>query len=183
MRCAKRQHGGGFTLVEILVVVIIIGIAGAIIVPQISSRNDLKTSAAARMVMADLIYAQNLAITKQKNQYVMFDLSTGTYQVVTAPDMSVVTNPVTHSPFVVRFGTGGGSGLENTQLVDATFLGQGSATSFTIGFDELGTPLMWPGSDPPVTMTSGSITLQTGTYKLKLDIEPYTGLITVTPVN
>lgn len=181
MRCTRCPYPGGFTLVEILVVCMIIGIAGAIIVPQISSRDDLKTSAAARSVMADLIYAQNLAITRQKNQYVVFDLTAGTYTVVSAPDMSTVTHPVNHSPYVVRFGSGGSSGLQQTRLVSASFLGQGSTSSATIGFDELGTPLMYPGSDPAQTMTSGSIVLETGDYRLKIDIEPYTGLITVNP--
>ena len=43
-----RQVCAGFTLVEILVVVIILGIASAVIVPQIGNSNDLKAAAAAR---------------------------------------------------------------------------------------------------------------------------------------
>ena len=39
------QHKGAFTLVEILTVVVILGIASAIIVPQISTRDDLKAAA------------------------------------------------------------------------------------------------------------------------------------------
>src|SRR5215475_9916349 len=53
----------GFTLVEILAVVVILGIASAIIIPQIGSRDDMKAAAAARVLIADLIYAQNLAIS------------------------------------------------------------------------------------------------------------------------
>jgi prepilin-type N-terminal cleavage/methylation domain-containing protein len=184
MRPEKHRYRRGLTLIEILTVVVIIGIAGAIIVPQIGSRDDLRTAAAARLVMADLIYAQNLSITQQKNQYVMFDLTSAShnYSVVNSAGMTVVTHPVTRTPYTVTFGTGGTAGLENAQLVSASFTGQGGATSSTLGFDELGTPLVYASGSTQV-MTTGSILVQTGDQKLKIDIEPFTGLISVNAAN
>src|SRR5262245_1732270 len=79
MSARKTQRGragaavAGFTLVEILVVVVILGIASAIIIPQIGSRDDLTAASATRVIMADLIYAQNRAIATQKWHYVQFD--------------------------------------------------------------------------------------------------------------
>jgi prepilin-type N-terminal cleavage/methylation domain-containing protein len=176
----QAPHSRGFTLIEILAVVVIIGIAGAIIVPQIGSRDDLRTAAAARMLMADLIYAQNQSITQQTNQYVVFDVANRTYSVVSAPSMIVVTQPVTHNPYVVTFGAGGTAGLQNTSLVSATFTGQGGVTSGTLGFDELGTPQVY-SSGTVQPMTAGAIIVQTGTEKLEIDIQPFTGQITVNP--
>src|SRR5687768_17325096 len=74
-----------FTLVEILVVVVILGIAAAIIVPQMSSRDDLRVEGARRMLMADLIYAQNRSITSQVRHFVVFETGTNPrrYRIVT----------------------------------------------------------------------------------------------------
>src|SRR5689334_24278427 len=88
-----------FTLIEILVVVVILGIAAAIVVPAIGSRDDLKTTSAARMIMADLIYAQNRSISQQKKHFVVFDAANETYSVFedrrpAVPSMALITHPV-----------------------------------------------------------------------------------------
>src|SRR5262245_22244001 len=102
MRWARRR---AFTLVEILVVVIIIGIAAGIIIQQIGSRDDLVCSAAARVMMADLIYAQNRAIATQQRQFVWY---TGQEYHLMAMDASStlqnITHPVNLTDYVQVFG-------------------------------------------------------------------------------
>jgi len=173
----------GFTLVEILVVVVILGIAGAIIVPQLGTRDDRTSEAAARVMMADLIYAQNLAITQQSNLYVMFQLTPtfSQYSLVRSSDMTVVSHPVNRTPYTVVFGTGGSSGMQGITLVSADFKGQSATTYQTFGFDEIGTPVVYIGAGSQA-LTSGSIVIQAGQFKLRIDIEPFTGQITVTAI-
>src|SRR5437588_9273905 len=84
----RRQ---GFTLIEILCVVVIIGIASAVVLPQLSTRDDMRAASAARTLMADLLYAQNRSIALQKYHYVSFNTATNSYQVMDSP-----TNVITH---------------------------------------------------------------------------------------
>src|SRR5688572_19841937 len=150
------QMRRGFTLVEILMVVVILGIASAVIVPQIGTRSDLKARAAARIVVADLIYAQNMAIASQKWHYVKFDTTNNRYSVLdsmpidpdgTGPQAvagaeNVIDHPVNkEKKYVVQFGQAGG-----TRMVDLSLDAAGTAFNgidldyrpeYTICFDEL----------------------------------------------
>jgi len=96
-----------FTLIEILCVVVILGMASAIIIPQISSRDDLRAVAAARQLMGDLLYAQSRSIALGRMHYVQFNVASGTYQVLDAVSPNnVITNPLTQQEYTVAIGTG-----------------------------------------------------------------------------
>jgi prepilin-type N-terminal cleavage/methylation domain-containing protein len=169
-----------FTLVEILVVVLILGIAAAVIVPAMGSRDDLKAAAAARMIMADLIYAQNRAITTQQRHYVIFNTTTQqNFRISLSPtDGSSIQHPVTKDPFIMRVGQGGSAGLTEINLAQVSFEGK-----TTLAFDELGVPYFYDPGTNQTTATSTSagsqIRVQCGTHVLAILIEPYTGEIKV----
>jgi prepilin-type N-terminal cleavage/methylation domain-containing protein len=183
------HNPSAFTLVEILVVVTILGIAAAVIVPQMSSRDDLRVEGARRMVMADLIYAQNCSIAKQTWHYVVFDTTSNPrkYRIVTNlsttnPNGTAVPHPITLDPeYKVVFGDGAPSGtiathgLESIALGDVAF--EGAHT--ILCFDELGVPYYYDPSSNTATAisTSGgsSINVRCGTVTRAVTIEPYTG--------
>ena len=64
--------GRGFTLVVLLVVIILIGIAAAVVVPRMAQSSDVQVISAARILAADLQYAQNLAISSQKAAFLIY---------------------------------------------------------------------------------------------------------------
>lgn len=164
----------GFTLVEILCVVVILGIASAVIIPQLGTRGDLKAASAARVVMADLMYAQNRAIAKQSTVYVMFDLSAKCIRVQEGSTPTTITHPVTQKTYVTTFGSNGDTGLTDVEIDSASFDG-----SEYIAFDELGAPYSYVSSTGLTALTTGQIKISSDGYVLTLNIEPYTGEISV----
>ena len=58
----QRLAPTGFTLVELLVVVLILAILAAVVIPQAAGIGGTQAQSAARLVLADLEYAQNNAI-------------------------------------------------------------------------------------------------------------------------
>jgi prepilin-type N-terminal cleavage/methylation domain-containing protein len=175
---ARPRHG--FTLIEILVVVIILGIAAAVIVPHIGSRSDLKATSAARLMMADLIYVQNRSISQQRMHYVQFDAGTGSYKVletITAPQV-IITHPVEQSPFVVAIGAAGPSALNDVSIDSVSFDGQ-----TVLAFDEMGTPYAHnAGTGVTTALTSGTISLKCRNMLLNIIIEPFTGELRLGPL-
>ena len=170
----------GFTLIEILVVVVILGIAAAIIVPHIGSRSDLKATSAARLMMADLIYVQNRSISQQKWHYVQFDTATNSYKVMDqmSPTLNIITHPVEQSPFVVAIGASGPAALRDVNINTVTFDGQK-----VIAFDEMGTPYAYnPGTNVSTALTAGSIKLKCKEMSLDIIIEPFTGELRLGPI-
>ena len=162
-----------FTLIEILVVVVILGIAAAIVVPAIGSRSDLKATSAARMIMADLIYAQNRSISQQKMHFVRFDKTAQTYKILEQinPSAVYVVHPVEASNFIVKLGANGPKPIRDVTLDNITFDGK-----TILAFDELGTPYSYDASTNVYTaMTAGSVRLACGTLKLTITIEPFSG--------
>lgn len=162
-----------FTLIEILVVVVILGIAAAIVVPAIGSRSDLKATSAARMIMADLIYAQNRAISQQAPQFVRFNAGAETYEIFSQmnPALVYVKHPVEASNFIVTLGNSGPKPIRDVFIDTASFDGK-----TILMFDELGTPMAYDlATNTSSPMTAGSVRLTCGTFVLTIVIEPFSG--------
>ena len=164
----------GFTLVEILCVIVILGIASALIIPQIGTRDDLKTAAAARMMIADLMYAQNMAISKQRKHYVQF---TGQQYALLSrttdtDPLAAVMHPVTKENYAVTFNDR--PGMEGTRIDSVNF---GGPT--ILGFDDLGCPFAYDGTTVTPLAAAGEIVFKCGDFTLTVKVEPFTGDMSV----
>lgn len=180
----RKPRTCGFTLVEILVVVVIMGIAAALTVPYVVSTSAVKLNASARTVMADLMYAQSRAIATRQRVYVVFTPASGS-----SPDqyqLKTQTSATDNSPgAVISRSTGSTAatmGRSGTEL-PAVQLGTHSSgsKSLTMGFDALGQPLTYSGST--TTFPTSNIQVQlasvSGSNTVTLSIQPFTGEVTV----
>lgn len=70
-----------FTIIEILIVVALLAIAGMMAVPMMSSAASIQIDSAANMIAADLEYAKSMAISRGQKFSVVFDKTTETYQI------------------------------------------------------------------------------------------------------
>ena len=149
----------GVTLVELMVVLVLLSIAAAVIVPQAVQSSDLEAVSAARVLAADLNYAQDLAITSQAPVTVTFNAVENSYTL--SNESSTLIHPISKEAYQTVFSAADGFG--HVEVVSATF---GSGSSVT--FDELGAP------DSP-----GTVILQAGQHTFHVSVASATGRVTV----
>jgi prepilin-type N-terminal cleavage/methylation domain-containing protein len=143
----------GFSLIEILIVVVILGIAGMMAIPMIGSASSVQVDAAADTIASDLGYAKNMAITNQKDYWAVFD--SDSYQLEDAD--GVIMHPVNKKDYVIEYSSLG-SGITVT-------------TNFTddkVKFEYMGSP-----------DSGGTVTIQGSTVSKTVTVEPVTGYISV----
>ena len=178
-RCCNRKHkcdlrawSGGFTLIEILIVAVILIVTAMTVIPLASSAASVQILSAANMIAADLEYAKSMAISRQQNYSVVFNPAGDCYDVRDASG-TVVLHPVKKGfQYVVSFSSD--SRLNKVDIVEVNF---DSDPSYTITFDYLGSP--YSGSGTTNALNNGVINLQAKGMTTTITVEPVTGFISI----
>jgi prepilin-type N-terminal cleavage/methylation domain-containing protein len=181
MRDYKTNIRSGFTMIEILCVVVIFAIAAAIVFAGLSSQSDLQADSAAREIMSDILYAQNRAIATQQNVFVTFNttgsassgLPAYTFALCSALPTTYLTNPVTHANYTTAWS----SDVWSVSSVSITDSSTGLATS-SFCFNSLGTPCSSSNTSLPLT-ASAVVHVTSGAASVTITINPNTGDATV----
>lgn len=157
----------GFTLAEILLIVVILAIAAMMAIPFASSGTSTQLKSAATIISSDLEYAKSMAISRGKRYSVVFNTGAESYQIEDAN--GVISHPVRKgSTYTVNFAAD--SRLSRVDISSVDF-----DTTPTVSFDYLGSP--FNGNDNP--LNSGAITLNAGGSTMTVNVEPVTGYITI----
>ena len=166
----NKRVRNGFTLVELIIVVVILSIAALIAVPMVSSAADMQVRSAANQIAAHLDYAKSMAITHQQAYSVVFDVSNESYQVQDGGG-NLIDHPVNPGDFVVNLSN---AGLDKVDITSAIF---DPDSSDTITFDYLGSP--YSGTNTSTPLNSGQIILQATDFSITVSVEPVTGYVTM----
>jgi len=185
VRMACRALRRGYTLIEVLIVVAVLGLAAALLIPSLAGRGDFDTQAAVRALIADISFAQSDALSNQEFRRVQF-FEDGTgwcllrvaeadlAEPFDAASAEYVRDPLATGAnagaYVVRLGNDARFG--SVRIESASI--DGSARFIT--FDEIGGTVGSSG----LPGTGGAIVLRSPDAAYRLDLSPLTGKVRVT---
>lgn len=166
----------GFTAVELLLTVLVLGVAAALVVPRLGNADTSRLRAAALQVAADIELIQSEAMSHADEARVIdFYVGDGTgYELAnvrnesTKADNELLWNKVTSTPYRVRFGQAGHEHLTGVWLAKSNlgdfghlqFGAYGQVEAFTV--------------DPTLVFASGGATLT-------LTVNRTTGMVEIAP--
>ncbi|GMV27281.1 MAG: hypothetical protein AMXMBFR58_33120 [Phycisphaerae bacterium] len=159
-----------FTLVELLIVVTVLGIATALVIPSMGSVGVLRVQAAVRTVVSDLTQAQSEALAYQRGRAITFDTAANSWSVIEVNGSEL--EPETDTLWSMRLS---GKDFGDSRLDTADFDGDS-----TVIFDEMGAPVEAPLSTN--SAATGSIHVAGSGQVFRITVEAYTGRVVVTNV-
>jgi prepilin-type N-terminal cleavage/methylation domain-containing protein len=163
-----KAADNGFTVIEIMIVVVIISIAAMMAIPMIGSASSMRIHSAVNVIAADLEYAKSMAIGRQKIYSVIFDKTNETYRI--EDPNGVIPHPVKKGfQYFVDFSSD--NRLSGVDIFDVSF-----DTTSEVKFDYLGSPLNGNGNP----LNSGVITLKAADITSTVTVEPVTGFVLIT---
>jgi prepilin-type N-terminal cleavage/methylation domain-containing protein len=147
----------GFTAIELILVIVILGILAAIAYPRFQGLPGIRVSAAAQEIAGVIRFAQSQAISTAYNYKVYFYASTNSYSVYQVNRSSgaetIISNPLKAGNYPVAL---------NTDYPGVTI-----GADYTVEFDYLGAP-----------DGGGSVTLSGGGNSMTISVLANTGRVT-----
>jgi Tfp pilus assembly protein FimT len=157
-----------------MIVVVVMAIVAVLALPMVGATNKTRLESAARLLIADLGYAQMESIAHPDDPYgVKFDSNAETYTVVhhtsyppfTCTTASAVNDPTTGQSFVTDFGNGRARGLAGVEI-----------SSYSLDSDAC---IVFGAFGQTDQSTAATVTLISGGTTLTVSIDPTSGEATI----
>jgi prepilin-type N-terminal cleavage/methylation domain-containing protein len=136
----KHRPRTGFTIVELMISITVLGILAALAIPLVGDSEALRLDAASRLLTSDLEHTQILAITHPQDGYclVVHTDGSGWHIALTSDPDTPVLETITDDPLSVRVGEGRGAPARGVLLTTnasnniIAFDPNGGLTDFTL---------------------------------------------------
>ena len=173
-----------YSLAELLIVVLIIGMIGMVAIPQTTGMHSPRLKTAANVLAADLEFCQSQCINDPGHPYVVsFDSTNNAYAITTpplapAPCATPVNHPADSMPFRNDFATGRNAALTGVTLTSVTNIPNGPGNPGTalptLAFNSFGVP----STTLPQNLT---ITLTADNTQMLITVDYSTGDVSISP--
>jgi prepilin-type N-terminal cleavage/methylation domain-containing protein len=175
-----RRAASGYTLIEVLIVVMILGIAAAVVTPNLSQASVFRIQAAVRTIVSDMTFAQMDALGYQEQRAIVFDVDNNEYTLVEVQGSTIDVD--TDALYDIK-----GPQQRYRVSLDQEVFGDVTIESVDFDgdnvliFDELGGPVATPGTS--TLSDGGSIVIAGPQSRFRIDVAAFTGRITVTQLD
>jgi prepilin-type N-terminal cleavage/methylation domain-containing protein len=165
-----------YTLIEVLVVVTVLGIAAAVLVPSMGQTGVLRVQSAVRTVISDISFAQSDALAYQVRRAIVFDIDANAYTIYEVkgdapfPEEDVLIDRT-------REGGRARVGLNDPRFAGATITDVSFDGGSILTFDEIGGPVETPTGDTP--SVGGYVEISGSGSVFRVNVEAYTGRVSV----
>lgn len=163
----QAQLRPGYTLIEVLIVVVVLGIAASLSAPAFKQTGVFQVQASLRTIVSQITELQSDALATQEGRAIVFDTAKNSYTMCRVPGTSV--DPVVDGISTTVIG---GALYGNAIIRNVSF-----NNSQTLIFDELGAPVSAAGSNTPAA--DGSLDVIGSGQTYKITVQGYTGRIVV----
>ena len=162
---------GAFTFLEVMIVLAILAIAVVLAIPMFSQTNITKLQGAARLLQADLGFAQIESISHGDDPRVMvFDTGNNRYHIAASSDPTTpIINPTGGAPYVLQFGLGRATGMDGVTI-----------SSLSVGGDD---QLQFGIYGELDQATPATMTLSSGGRSVTITVDADTGDTSVSEIN
>lgn len=167
-RQQRAPRARAYTLVEMLIVVAVLGLATAMVIPSMSSAGNMRIQGAVRSIVADITVTQADAIAFQSRRAVVFNFEDDPARYVVA---EITAGEVDTDTGIIYDRSFAGEQFGNATMTDTNL------TDNTMFFDEMGAPIDGPTSDNPAPAQYVEIT--GSNQRFRINLEAYTGRVTV----